>query len=189
MCRVISTTSSLLVYCGSFVSITPDNSHYLFLTHCRSLVFFLDDVQRYVDRVVDGQATGMSDYGMKIADAINALQRWVEVTFLIYMIPYKMIPYKSPRSYHTKLFLYIYKWLPHTNDCPIQNSALIPYKIISYKCPIQIIAPSTVYGRRNLIQYYKKKYKTCWWLVICLPWPRHNCKLQKKSIKSSKLFE
>ena len=40
----------------------------------RKLLVVLDEVQTYVDSVVDGSATPMAEYGMKIADAIGALQ-------------------------------------------------------------------------------------------------------------------
>jgi translation initiation factor 3 subunit F len=40
----------------------------------KKLLVVLDDVQRYVDNVVDGSAQPIAEYGMKIADAIGALQ-------------------------------------------------------------------------------------------------------------------
>jgi translation initiation factor 3 subunit F len=40
----------------------------------KKLLVVLDEVQRYVDGVVDGSAAPMAEYGMKIADAIGALQ-------------------------------------------------------------------------------------------------------------------
>lgn len=40
----------------------------------KQLLVVLDDVQKYVDSVVDGKNSAIADYGMKIADAIGALQ-------------------------------------------------------------------------------------------------------------------
>lgn len=40
----------------------------------KKLLAVLDEVQRYVDSVVDGSAAPMAEYGMKIADSIGALQ-------------------------------------------------------------------------------------------------------------------
>lgn len=40
----------------------------------KKLLTVLDDIQKYVDGVVDGSAQPMAEHGMKIADAISALQ-------------------------------------------------------------------------------------------------------------------
>jgi len=42
-------------------------------TAMEKLLVVLNDVQKYVDNVVDGSAAPMAEYGMKIADAIGAL--------------------------------------------------------------------------------------------------------------------
>ena len=40
----------------------------------KKLLVVLDQIQKYVDGVVDGSEQPMAEYGMKIADAISALQ-------------------------------------------------------------------------------------------------------------------
>jgi hypothetical protein len=46
------------------------------------LLVVLNDVQKYVDNVVDGSAAPMAEYGMKIADAIGI---YVLIFIFIYM--------------------------------------------------------------------------------------------------------
>ena len=55
------------------VAVVPDQRDSVH-SAMRRLLVVLDDVQKYVDNVVDGSAQPVAEYGMKIADAIGALQ-------------------------------------------------------------------------------------------------------------------
>jgi translation initiation factor 3 subunit F len=70
-------------------------------TAMEKLLVVLNDVQKYVDNVVDGSAAPMAEYGMKIADAIG-----IDMNIYVYIYDGRIW---HEYAVHTFMYMYTYE--------------------------------------------------------------------------------